>query len=309
MVKAHLNGPFDQVNNMIEKMIFRLMDEQKQEDEHKHWCDQEIKKSEVMRDDKIERIDDLKAEIKLETSKVASLTEDIEDAEKMISEIVAFMNEATEIRQTGKKENALAIKDAEQAQKSLTNAIAVLESFYKESGEIPKEPWEFIQKPLELPKQPSTWTDSYTGVSDPDKKSGGILTILENVLADFAKMEADTKAQEAEDQKEYDDSMSAHDIEKAERTQEVKMKTSEKARRNENIASLAGSQKNTEAELEKTEQYLEDLKPACVDGDSSYDDRKKARSKEITALKDAQKILLNAFSENKKFLQISSHRN
>merc|ERR1719181_1354933 len=264
-----------------------------------------------MRDDKIERIDDLKAEIKLETSKVGSLTEDIEDAEKMISEIVAFMNEATEIRQTGKKENALAIKDAEQAQKSLTNAIAVLETFYKESGEIPKEPWEFIQKPVKLPKQPSTWTDSYTGVSDPDKKSGGIITILENVLEDFSKMEADTKAQEAQDQKEYDESMSAHDIEKAERTQEAKMKTSERARRNENIASLRSSQKNTAAELEKTEQYLEDLKPACVNGDSSYDDRKKARSKEITALKDAQKILLNAFSEkdNKKFLQISSHRN
>ena len=36
-VAAHLNGPFDAVNNMVEKMIFRLMDEQKQEDEHKHW--------------------------------------------------------------------------------------------------------------------------------------------------------------------------------------------------------------------------------------------------------------------------------
>merc|ERR1719253_686145 len=45
-VAAHLNGPFDAVNNMVEKMIFRLMDEQKQEDEHKLWCDQEIKKTE-----------------------------------------------------------------------------------------------------------------------------------------------------------------------------------------------------------------------------------------------------------------------
>merc|ERR1719491_1813836 len=45
-VAAHLNGPFEAVNNMIEKMIFRLMDEQKQEDEHKHWCDQEISKTE-----------------------------------------------------------------------------------------------------------------------------------------------------------------------------------------------------------------------------------------------------------------------
>merc|ERR1719460_1229895 len=139
-VAAHLNGPFDQVNNMIEKMIFRLMDEQKQEDEHKHWCDQEIEKTETMRDDKKDKIKDLKAEIKVEEGEVGRLTDEITDAEKMISDIVSFMKEATEIRETGKKENALAIKDSKDAQTSLTNAIAVLEAFYKESGEIPKEP-------------------------------------------------------------------------------------------------------------------------------------------------------------------------
>lgn len=31
-------GPFDQVINAIEKMIFHLKDEQRQEDDHKNWC-------------------------------------------------------------------------------------------------------------------------------------------------------------------------------------------------------------------------------------------------------------------------------
>merc|ERR1719158_1360994 len=83
-VAAHLNGPFDQVNNMIQKMIFRLMDEQKKEDEHKHWCDQEIKKTNTMKEDKEEKIKDLKAEIKVETAEVKRLTDEIADAEKMI---------------------------------------------------------------------------------------------------------------------------------------------------------------------------------------------------------------------------------
>ena len=52
------------------------------------------------------------------------------------------------------------------------------------------------------------------------------------------------------------------------------MKTQEKSQRADKISSLNGQKKNTGAELEKTDQYLEDLKPACVDGDSSYDDRK-----------------------------------
>merc|ERR1719235_1882520 len=99
--------------------------------------------------------------------------------------------------------------------------------------------------------------------------------------------------------------MKDNEIEKAGREQEVSMKTAEKKRRNDKIATLNGTKKNVEAELEKTEQYLTDLKPACVDGDSSYDDRKAARTKEIDALKKAQVTLLDAFKEKpKKFLQV-----
>merc|ERR1719217_1113731 len=196
-------------------MIFRLMDEQKKEDEHKLWCDQEIKKTDTMKEDKEDKIDDLKAEIKVETAAVAKLTDEIEAAEKMISDIVTFIKEATEIRQTGKKENALAIKDSEDAQTSLSNAIAVLTAFYKESGEIAKKPWEFIQKPVNLPKNPATWDSEYTGVSDPDKQPGGIISILEGVNADFSKMESETKSQEAQDQEEYEAAMKDNSIEKA----------------------------------------------------------------------------------------------
>merc|ERR1719152_357283 len=103
-VATHLKGPFDQVNNMIEKMIFRLMDEQKQEDEHRHWCKQELEKTNTMKEDKEDKIKDLKAEIKSETAAVAKLTEEIQAANEMIADIVAFKKEATEIRNVGKKE-------------------------------------------------------------------------------------------------------------------------------------------------------------------------------------------------------------
>merc|ERR1719263_2736416 len=104
--------------------------------------------------------------------------------------------------------------------------------------------------------------------------------------------------------------MKDNEIEKSGREQEVSMKSQEKARRSDKISSLSSQKKNVEAELEKTEQYLVDLKPACVNGDSSYGDRKAARSKEIKALKEAKVILLEAFEERsgKKFLQVSSHR-
>jgi len=47
-VAMHLTGPFDEINNMIQKMIFRLMAEQKDEDDHKNWCDKELSESETV---------------------------------------------------------------------------------------------------------------------------------------------------------------------------------------------------------------------------------------------------------------------
>jgi methyl-accepting chemotaxis protein len=300
-VSNHLTGPFDQVNNMIEKMIFRLMDEQTKEDEHKAWCDKELEKTQTMEDNKNEKIDDLKAELEVENAAVQKLTEEIKEADDMIASIVKFQKEATEVRETGKSENKLAIKDSKAAQEAIANAVAVLEAFYKESGEIPKEPWEFIQKgkkaPVELGESPSTWDSSYTGVADPKKQPGGIITVLEEISSDFSRMESETRAQEEVDQQEYEETMKANDIEKARRTKEAEMKAAEKGRRVDKIASLQSSKKDVSAELEKTVQYMKDLQPACVDGDSTYEDRKTARSSEIKALQDAQGILADAFKE------------
>merc|ERR1719498_302852 len=223
---------------------------------------------------------------------------------KKIAEIVAFMNEATDIRKEGKKENQLAIKDAQDAQKAIANAIAVLTEFYKSSGEIAKEPWEFIQRGVDLPDSPDTWDSSYTGVSDPKAQPGGIVTVLEKTSEDFAKMEADTRAQEASDQEAFDEDMQENDIEKAKRSKEEEMKTNEKKRLVDKVGALTKNKKHVSDELGATEQYEKDLQPACVEGDSSYEDRKAARTQEIEALRTAQNILADAFKENSgNFLQ------
>ena len=311
-VQAHLGSPFDVINNDIQKMIFRLMAEQKDEDEHKHWCDLELEKTQVSIDDKQDKMDDLEAKINDAEAYIGELTEEIKAADEMVAEIVAFMKEATEIREVGKKENDLAIKDSKDSQEAVSNAIAVLTDFYKESGQIAKEPWEFIQKGVELPEDPETWDSSYTAVSDPSAQPGGIITILEKCNEEFATMEADTKAQEASDQDAYDSDMQEHDIEKAKRSKESEMKNAEKKRLVAKTASMEKNRKHVADEHEATVQYQKDLQPACVEGDSTYEDRKAARTDEIEALHNSQVILEEAFKNMEKadgFLQkkISKH--
>jgi len=160
----------------------------------------------------------------------------------------------------------------------------------------------------ELPENPATWDSSYTGVSDPKNQPGGIISIMEEVAAKFSAMEADTKAQEATDQREFDEQMSESNIEKAGRTKEAEMKEQEKKRLVDKLDTMKKTRKHVSGELEAVNQYYEDLKPACMDGDSSYEERKAARDKEIEALRQAEDILAKAFDEkDAAFVAVSRH--
>jgi len=296
-VEKHGDGPFDQIVNMIQKMIFRLMHEQTEEDDHKDWCDQALGKTNASIVDKKDKIRELGLEIDDTIAQADELLVDMNAADDMVGKITAHMKEATEIREIGKKENALAIKDAKDAQTAIANAIAVLKEHYKDNSEVPKESWEFLQgrrAPVTLPEEPSTWDSAYTAVAEPE----GIIAVLEQVSADFAQMESDTAAQEASDKEAYDEDMKNCDVERARRGKESEVKGQERQRLLEKQKDYELERKRANSELEATEQYLRDLQPACVTGDSTYVDRKAARAKEIEALKEAQGLLQNAFEGN-----------
>merc|ERR1719272_1010878 len=77
--------------------------------------------------------------------------------------------------------------------------------------------------------------------------------------------------------------------------QDTNMKTQKRTSQQEKMEGLASQKKSETAEHDAVDQYLKDLEPACGTGDSSYGDRKQARSDEITALRKAQGILTEAF--------------
>jgi len=300
-LEARVAGPFDEVNNMIQKMIFRLMAEQKNEDDHKNWCDLELEKTSASKLNKEDKIVELGLKITEAQTSVGELTQQIVDANTMVASIDGFVEEATEIRNTGKKENALAVTDAKKAQAAIAKAIAVLKDFYKSTGMVAKEAWEFVQRdsaPVTLPADPSTWDASYVGASDPLDPGSGVVAVLESIATDFSTMQASTMAQEATDEKNYQEEMKTQEISKARRSKEAEMKAEEKKRLLEKIASLQKTEKHTKEEKTATEQYLKDLEPACIDGDSTYDDRKAARDEEVQALKEAQVVLADAFKDN-----------
>merc|ERR1719420_1707544 len=222
-------------------------------------------------------------------SSIKLLIEQITSNNDKVKSITEHIKEETELRDENHAEIVATVKDSQAA---VNDALTVLKEFYKESGMIPKEPWEFIQtSDVELPEAPGTWDSSYSGTKDPKAAGEGILAILTATMEKFSTMEADAKVADETDQKEYETDMAAKKVEIEETTMDTQMKTSKRESLQEKMESTAAQLKHTNSELDAVDQYLKDLQPACGTGDSSYEDRKKARADEIEALRKAQTIL------------------
>merc|ERR1719473_2520096 len=304
------DGPFDKLKSMIQKMIFRLMAEQKDEDDHKNWCDLEVEKSTESKEDKDAKQEAFTKKLEEMDKQVKKLAEKIVENEEKAADITKSMKQETALRNKNHESNMITIKDAKDAQAALNNAIGVLTDFYKESGMIAKEPWEFIQvkashktvsahkvsiRDVELPDSPATWDSSYTGTTDPKSGDQAVLSLLEETNDKFAVMEADATVADTTDQKNYEEDMQASKIELAETKTDTAMKSQKKSSLEEKIEGMTAAKKHTARELSAVEAYLDDLEPACGEGDSSYEDRKQARKDEMEALRKAQNIFEDAF--------------
>jgi len=288
-------GPFDKIKGMMQKMIFQLMAEQKDEDDHKNWCDLETEKNTEIHDDKNTKVRDMTTKSNSMKANIDALNSQVSTATTHVKNLQEKIKTETELRDENHKEILATIKDSQDAQAAVTQATEVLKEFYKKSGAVPKEPWEFVQ----IPDSPDTWDSSYTATENPQD---GILAILDGCLQKFSTMEADAKAQDATDQKNFDDDMAATTVDLETTRTEANMKQSRADALTEKKEGVDAQLKSTKSEYDAVGQYLKDLEPACGAGDSSYGDRKQARSDEIEALRKAQGILEEAFRA-KLFLQ------
>jgi len=298
------SGTFDQIKNMIQKMIFHLMSEQKDEDDHKNWCDKEIDQTTMMKEDKTAKQEELKTAMDQLSAEITELSTSIKENTEAVASLEGEIETATEQRQEEKAENSATIKDAEDAQTAISQAIAVLEDFYKSTGEVEKEAWEFVQlsskkavRRSRAEPEPELWEGGESGAYKGTSGGSDVIGLLTDIAADFASMEAGARADETTQQDEYDTWLTGAQIDKSQKEKDSEMKEARKGRLSEKLEAKTGDHSHVTKELEATVQYEKDLQHACVDGDSTYADRKAARTQEITALKEAQKILENAFNE------------
>merc|ERR1719441_14828 len=135
--------PFVKVKKMIKDLIVRLMEEANEEAEHKGWCDTELSTNEQTRKEKTEAVETLHAEIDELEASIAKLTEEITELTKAVAELDAAVAKATSVREEEKAKNTVTIKDSQDAQTAVAQALSVLKEFYAKAAEATA----FVQEP------------------------------------------------------------------------------------------------------------------------------------------------------------------
>jgi len=269
--------PFAKVKKLIQDLIVRLMEEANEEAEHKGWCDTELAANEATRKEKTSKVESLHAEIDQLQASIAKLSEDLGDLSASIADLTKAMATATALRTAEKEKNEITISDSQAAQTAVAQALTVLKEFYAKAGEA-----------TSLVQQPDIFDGAYTGMQS---ENGGVVGMIEVIQSDFARLEAETSAAEAQAQKEYDDFMEDSRITKAQNEKDVEHKTAKKQNEEQALQEKKGDLEGTQKELDAALSYFDKLKPSCIDSGVSYDDRVARRQEEVESLQEALRIL------------------
>merc|ERR1719252_99193 len=209
------------------------------EAQQKGFCDKEMATNEQTRTEKTEAVETLGAEIDELTATIAKLTEQITELTTGVSDLEAAVAKATSLRETEKAKNTQTIKDAQEAQTAVSQALTVLKQFYAKAG-----------KATALVQQPEIFDSPYKGMGG---MAGGVVGMLEVIESDFARVQAETSAAEAKAAKEYEQFMHDSTVDKADMERDIGHKKVKKENEEnavvEQKVDLEGTQKELDAAL------------------------------------------------------------
>merc|ERR1719443_1041883 len=115
--------------------------------------------------------------------------------------------------------------------------------------------------------------------------------MIEVIQSDFARLESETSAAEAEASKEYDELMTDSKIDKVQKTSDIEHQSETKQSQESSLQEKKVDLEGTQKELDAAMAYYEKLKPTCVSSGPTYEEKVKKRKAEIESLQTALQVL------------------
>jgi len=286
-VSARLDA-FTKVKKSISDMIDTLVKEKEDEIEHKDFCVDEINTNEQATQAKEQTKNTLEEEIADLASTIEGLIKLQASLKAGISELQVELKRAGEDREKANSEFQTTVADQRATQKLLAGALNILKSFYDKAALVQQGSALSSQEPAGPPPPPGFKKAA------PNANSGGVMGMIEMIIADAKAMEADALKAEEEAQIAFETFVTDTNA-------SIESKTKE---------GVTAAENQGKAEAEKVEKEMErdgvvdelsalasenaDLHKDCDYTLKNFDVRQAARDNEIEALKQALSMLSGA---------------
>jgi len=283
---------FDKVIGMIDEMVMLLGEEQMQDDEKKKYCEAELDKTEDEKKSLERKVDDLLKAQDEGKDTLATLGEDIEALADGIKALDKQVAEATENRKEENTEYKEEMSANVAAKKLLELAKGRLAKFYSPKSAAASLVTISLHGAAAAapPPPPETW-GAYKKQTE---EAGGILAMMQTMIADVEKEITESKTEEENAQEEYETLIADSGQKRRMDSKSLSDKESAKADLEKALQQMAKEEKTTKFEVMATAETLKDLHLECDWLLSNFEARKEARTGEIDALKKAKAVLSGA---------------
>jgi hypothetical protein len=284
---------FEKVKMAIDDMVTQLIKEKEDEIKHKDFCTEGFNDNGKAQELKARDLDDLEAEIAQLTSTIDELTKSVGVLQSEIAEMQLQLKRAGEDREVENKDFQATVSDQRETQKLLTSALNVLKAVYAKK---------FLQvgasKRLNQPGPPPP-----PGFGEYKKAggAGGVVGMLEQIIADAKQLEMDAIKAESDSQKAYEVYVRDTNASIEKKNRDITNKTEEKATAEGDKTSAEEAKDAALNEQQQNKNEEAALHKSCDFVLKNFDIRQAARDQEVEALRQAKAILSGAkFTE---FLQ------
>jgi len=273
---------FEKVKESIDQMVVQLGKEKADEIAQRDWCLKEENQNE--RQTELKNRDKVDQEVKIDTlnQQISALAKEIEVLHAEIADLQHQLQVAGEERAAANADFQATVKDAQETQKLLSQALNVLKAFYE-----PK-PAALVQNYLRSEPAGPPPPPGFTAYKN---QNTGVLSLLEQILNESATLEKEATQAEADAQRAYEtfvkDSNESIETKQKSLVNREETKSVAEADLNEAHQNLAG----VVTELGQLASYAAQVHTACDFVVKNFDVRQSARDQEVEALKQAKAIL------------------
>mmetsp|Transcript_42236 Transcript_42236/g.101615 ORF Transcript_42236/g.101615 Transcript_42236/m.101615 type:complete len:675 (-) Transcript_42236:73-2097(-) len=290
---------FEQVLDMIEKMVKSLAKEQEDDDEKKAYCNSEIDKTEDEGKELANAISTLETRIEANQQDITALKGGIKELAQSIKDLDKAVEEATAQR---KAEHEAYVEEAANNNAALDllgmakNRLAKVYSpeTYEEAPkrelsdeEKISEAYSFVQLG-DAPEAPP----AVAGHANAD--AGGVVALMANIINDLKKEMQENEFAEKDAQEDYEKLMKDSAAKRAADSASISEKEGALAELEDDMNDARQSQRSKMGQLEDSQKYTVDLHKTCDFLLENYGARKEARENEMEGLKKAKEVLSGA---------------